>query len=92
MASKPPPCYICGVRGAALPLAYCVECWGRARPGLDLVGIVEIASRAKVTRDAIHKWRERHADFPTPEAVLSATPVWRWSSVEAWLRATGRLT
>lgn len=57
----------------------------------DLVGIVEIAQRASVTRDAVHKWRERYPDFPTPLADLAATPVWRWSTIETWLRATGRL-
>ena len=64
---------------------------GRRAERLDLVGVLDIAARAGVTSDAIHKWRDRHPDFPPPEATVSDRPVWQWSEVEAWLRATGRL-
>lgn len=70
-------------------LAQCNVCGGLTEV-LDLVGIVEIARRSGVTKDAIHKWRDRYPDFPAPEAVLTATPVWRWESVRRWLDATGR--
>jgi hypothetical protein len=56
----------------------------------DLVGLAEIAQRAGVTKDAVNKWRARHTDFPAPEVVLAATPVWEWDDIEQWLKVTGR--
>ena len=56
----------------------------------DLVGLAEIAQRAGVTKDAVHKWRARYQDFPAPMAVLAATPVWDYGDVQRWLIATGR--
>lgn len=61
------------------------------RVSLDLVGVKEIAERAGVTRDAVHKWRERHPrSFPAPVAELSQGPVWDWRKVAEWLAQTGR--
>ena len=59
----------------------------------DLVGRREIADRAGTTPALVDAWRRRHLDFPAPEWVVSGTPLWRWSDVEAWLkvpRRTGR--
>jgi predicted DNA-binding transcriptional regulator AlpA len=57
---------------------------------LDLVGVHEIAQRAGVTRDAVHKWRSRHgAAFPRPVAELSQGPVWKWADIEKWLASRG---
>ena len=56
----------------------------------DLVGLAEIAQRAGVSKDAVHKWRARHPDFPAPMAVLAATPVWAYGDIHKWLIATGR--
>lgn len=64
---------------------------GRRAEHLNLVGVLDIAERAGVTRDAVQKWRNRYPDFPAIEATISDYPVWRWAEVEAWLRATGRL-
>ncbi len=64
---------------------------------LDLVGPVEVAQRAGVTRSAVTQWRKRYADFPAPLAVIGSgrqgprggevagTPVWSWPAVAAWL-------
>lgn len=51
----------------------------------DLVGVAEIAQRAGVKADTIHKWRSRHSDFPRPIAELAAGPVWSYAAVERWL-------
>lgn len=60
------------------------------------VGVVEIAQRAKVSREAVNKWRERYggdAEHPFPDQrwTVGGRPAWDWSDVEAWLRKTGRL-
>ena len=60
----------------------------------DLVGTVEIAQRLGLahTESAMNLFR-RHDDFPEPIAVLGErTRVWAWPDVEAWARATGRLS
>ena len=62
----------------------------------NLVGAQEIADRLNVSRQVVHQWRERHANFPAPVAQLggagkrSAFHVWNWPDVERWARATGR--
>jgi predicted DNA-binding transcriptional regulator AlpA len=57
---------------------------------LNLVGVKEIAQRAGVTVDAVHKWRERDpSTFPRPVAELAQGPVWKWEHVDAWLKARG---
>lgn len=53
----------------------------------ELVGAKDIATRAGVKVDTVHKWRTRHQTFPKPVAVISDTvPVWDWLEVEAWIR------
>jgi uncharacterized protein YjcR len=55
---------------------------------LDLVGVKEIAERAGVKPNSVHKWRQRHGDaFPAPVAELSQGPVWDWLEVRGWLKA-----
>lgn len=53
---------------------------------MALVGVAEIAERAGVQPSTVHAWRTRHDDFPDPIASLKAGPVWRWASIERWLR------
>lgn len=56
----------------------------------DLVGVAEIAARSGHPTSTIQSWRRRHAGFPTPYAHLASGPIWRWPSVEAWIRAEPR--
>ena len=56
----------------------------------DLVGRQEIAEKLGVTVAAVDTWRRRYATFPEPIAVLSSTPIWRWSIVSSWARSTPR--
>ena len=57
----------------------------------DLVSVAEIAERAGVQPDTVHKWRERHADFPAPFThVAGGTPVWIWKDVAEWLAVPRR--
>ena len=59
----------------------------------DLVGAQEIADRLGVSRpQVVHEWRRRHADFPEPVVTLTMGLLWAWPDVEAWARATGRLS
>lgn len=58
----------------------------------DLVGSAEIADRLGVVRETVLLWRRRPLDFPEPVAKLQQAMVWHWPDVEAWARATGRLT
>lgn len=52
----------------------------------DLVSVQEIAQRAGVQPDTVHKWRVRHGDFPAPFAEVAGTvPVWLWPDVKAWI-------
>jgi hypothetical protein len=54
--------------------------------GVDLVGVTDLARRAAVQVDTVHKWRQRHDTFPEPLAELASGPVWSWEAVERWLR------
>lgn len=58
----------------------------------DLVGPTEIAERLGVKKITVYKWQERHADFPTPRAIIGdkRTPIWQWADVQSWAIATGR--
>jgi hypothetical protein len=57
---------------------------------LDLVGEKEIADRLGVQPGTVHQWRKRDL-LPEPTAEVSGVPVWEWSTIDAWARATGRL-
>ena len=52
----------------------------------ELVGIFEIATLARVSRQAVANWRVRFGDFPTPIAELASGPVFRRDQVRNWLR------
>jgi predicted nucleic acid-binding protein len=56
----------------------------------DLVGVAEIAARSGHPTSTIQSWRRRHAGFPMPFAALASGPVWRWSTVDRWIRAEPR--
>ena len=53
--------------------------------GIDLVGVAEIAHRAHVSSDSVHRWRSSEADFPAPMAELAAGPIWSWQAIDRWL-------
>jgi len=57
-----------------------------------LVGAAEIGERLGMDRKSVHQLHHRHPDFPEPVAVLKQAMIWSWPAVEAWARATGRLT
>jgi predicted DNA-binding transcriptional regulator AlpA len=57
----------------------------------QLAGVDELAAELGVSRDAIHKWRKRHSDFPEPVATLSMGMLWSRPDVIAWAKKTGRL-
>jgi len=64
-----------------------------ARRGADLVGSREIAARLGLSRpESVHVWRQRYEDFPQPITRLGVGFVWDWADVEAWAKATGRLS
>ena len=52
----------------------------------ELVGINEIATMAKVSRQAVVNWRTRFPAFPKPLAELASGPVFQRSQVRNWLR------
>ena len=59
----------------------------------DLVGATEIAERLGLSHSqSLHTMRHRHPDFPEPVATLQRAHVWAWSDIEAWAKATGRLS
>jgi transposase len=70
-------------------------------PKLDLVGVDEIAQRLGVPRGTVSMWQTRGwpsgssanpVKAPKPVATISGRMhVYRWSDVERWARATGRL-
>ena len=59
-----------------------------------LVNRTEIARRAKLTKAAISNYvsGERGANFPAPHArITSASPLWDWVEVSAWMHRHGLL-
>jgi hypothetical protein len=43
-----------------------------------------------VSRKAIERWRSTpDVGFPEPDAIVSGTPVWRWSTIQRWSQRTG---
>jgi predicted nucleic acid-binding protein len=75
-----------GLRLSEAPAAYETSLSGES----DLVGIAEIAARSGHPTSTIQSWRRRHPGFPMPFAQLASGPVWRWPSVDAWIRADPR--
>jgi hypothetical protein len=57
----------------------------------DLVGVAEIAERLGCSVQAVHAWKRRHKDFPSPVAHLTMGLLWVWPEVRHWAHATGRL-
>lgn len=57
----------------------------------DPVGVSEIADRANTNRRGVDAWRERQPDFPAPRWHIGGSPVWEWTDVLTWGRATGRV-
>ena len=62
----------------------------RLLPFNDLVGRQEIAELLSVSVSSVDTWRHRHASFPDPLAILSGTPIWRWSEIQMWHRTYPR--
>jgi predicted nucleic acid-binding protein len=56
----------------------------------DLVSVTEIAARAGRSINTVQSWRRRRSDFPMPEVVLAAGPVWSWTAIERWIDAPER--
>jgi len=59
-------------------------------PGLDIVGLKEIAERLGVKQQTAAAWRHRGV-LPPPEGTVSGAPAWQWKTIEQWAAATGRL-
>jgi predicted DNA-binding transcriptional regulator AlpA len=57
---------------------------------MDLTGIADIAQRASVSANTVHKWLMRYPDFPKPLMTLKRGRLWEWRQIEAWLKKTGR--
>ena len=58
---------------------------------LDLVGTREIATRLGVSKATVNDWRYRDRGFPSEDLTVSGVPAWRWSIIEEWAKATGRV-
>lgn len=57
---------------------------------VDLVGPHEVAERLGVRVQTVHMWRAR-GRLPEPGWTISGVPIWEWTTVEGWARASGRL-
>lgn len=57
-----------------------------------LVTAADVARLAGVGRAAVSNWRRRHADFPEPVLGSGATPAFRLTEVERWLRQQGKVS
>ena len=55
----------------------------------QLMGLLEIAAYAGVTKSAVAKWKARHADFPRPVAALAMGDVYVTESVVTYLKRHG---
>jgi hypothetical protein len=60
-----------------------------AIPLARLVGLVEIAKRAKVSHSVVLSWKG-YSDFPKPVTKLSSRGVYDWDEVLAWCLRSGR--
>lgn len=52
-----------------------------------LLGLAEVASLLRVTRQAVGNWRQRREDFPSPLVELKSGPVWRMVDIVDWAAA-----
>lgn len=52
---------------------------------LDIVGAAELAEMLGVPRAQIYVWKNR-GKLPVPDAALAAGPVWRRSTIRAWMK------
>lgn len=50
-----------------------------------LVGVAEIAAMLGVNINTVRSWRKREM-MPPEEWLISHTPVWRESTIRAWVR------
>jgi predicted DNA-binding transcriptional regulator AlpA len=65
----------------------------------ELVGIAEIADRLQVEPATVTVWRYRHRRaprppwrrFPDPVRVAGRSPLFDWTEIETWAKATGRM-
>lgn len=58
-------------------------------PGVEPVGIAEVAERLGQRRQTVAQWNFRGL-MPIPRWTVSGHPAWNWSDIEEWARATGR--
>lgn len=54
---------------------------------LDVMSISEIARRLGVSRLVVSQWRHR-GKLPPPDVKLEIGPVWKASTIEAWIVET----
>lgn len=52
----------------------------------------ELARALEVVPSAVHNWRKRHADFPTPVIDRSRLTLWDEREVRAWYVSPDRLS
>ena len=52
---------------------------------LAVVGLVELADMLGMQRGTVRQWYSR-GKLPEPDALLAATPVWRLSTIERWMK------
>ena len=52
-------------------------------PVYRLVDAAEIATRLRVNRGTVHKWRQR-GQLPKPVRELAIGPIWDWLEVLRW--------
>ncbi|MFV0363077.1 MAG: ParA family protein [Suipraeoptans sp.] len=57
----------------------------------EIVGLYEIAAKAKVTTAAVTNWTKRYNDFPNPVTEVQAGKFYDSDQVEAWLRKRGKI-
>ena len=57
----------------------------------SIVDVTEIARRLKVEAGTVHRWRQRHPEFPPPRITLAIGPIWFWPDIELWAEATNRI-
>lgn len=56
---------------------------------LEIVGLQEVAHLTGVQTSTLSAWARR-GHLPTPDARLACGPIWRRSTIEAWISGSGR--